>query len=1483
MAGDIAAQQAATPHLRLFQQAQLLKRQGRPVEAEALCAELLRTNPGHHDAWHLRGLLALERGGTEEGIKWIEESLRLRPEQPAAWSNLGNAWLSCGKPLEALECLQRALSLKPAYPAALYNQGNAQLAAGRLAEALASYEQVLRLDGQHVRAQSNRGLTLLKLGRREESRTAFARALELDPGFLDARRNLAACLLELGRCEEALASYEQLLQAGPQEVQALSGRGNALWRLGRMQEALASLSRALELDPRCLDALIHRGIVLQSLERQAHALQDYERALELAPGSLVALNNSGNALLALGEAACALERYDRAQALSCDSPDTLYNRAAALRELQRDAEAADCYAHLLRLSPGHEAALGQLFHLRMDSASWADYDSLTSQLRASLEHTKRITSPLSLLLLGDLGALPLICTRAYMQERYPQDLSLGPLVARGTPERLRVAYVSADFREHPVSYLLAGVLEHHDRQRLEVIGVCLAEADVSAQGARVRAAFDRCIDVKGRSDLEIAGLLRELEVDVAVDLMGLTEGARPGVFARRAAPVQVSYLGYPGTLGAPYIDYLIADSVVVPEGEEGHYSEGVVRLPGCFLPHDDRRELAPAPARAAAGLPPEARVLCAFTSPHKINPPMFDVWMRLLREIPGSVLWLNATEPPARANLEREAMRRGVDAARLVFAPHVSSMAEHLARQSLADLYLDTLPYNSHSTACDALWAGVPVITCAGRSLASRVAASALSAVGLPELITHSLIEYEARALELLRSPGGLKELRSRLEAQRTSAPLFNTAVYTHHLESAYRAMYQRSAEAAGVSRLRDHTSSARASLASSASSLEARLQRALELERAGELERAEAAYQEILGQEPGQPQALHRIALIALSRAPLARGIELLKRSVQGDPSQLVVLVHLARASLQAGQAAEAIAACERALALAPELPEALQVRGDAYLLLKQPQAALDDYDRALCHWPEQAALWCNRGLALQNLQRVLQALESYDRALALAPSAAAYHNRGNVLGTMLRFEEAQASYEAALRLEPSLASGHFLFGSLLHARAQCCDWREEAALRAEIIQGVQQGRLVSHPWVFLTAFDSPALQRQCAEAFARVELSVTEEPPWRGRYYRHDRIRVAYLSADFHQHATAVLAAGLFAAHDARRIETIAVSFGHDDASPLRQRLEGSFERFLDAHTLSDQQVQRQLRALEIDIAVDLKGYTANHQARLLARRVAPIQVSYLGYPGTLGLATIDYLLADRTVVPPEDQAHYSEQVIYLPGCYQVNDSRRALPAAAPTRAEAGLPGQGFVFASFNAQYKITAVMFDVWMRLLERVPGSVLWLLADNPAAVGNLRREAVARGIDPARLIFAPRLAPHAHLARQCAADLMLDTLPCNAHTSCSDALWAGLPVLTCQGASFAGRVAASLLKAAGAPELVTYTLKEYEERAIELATQPARLAELRARLVEGRARAPLFDTPRFARHLEVAYAMMMERHRQGLPPQGFAVPQGASAP
>jgi protein O-GlcNAc transferase len=642
----------------------------------------------------------------------------------------------------------------------------------------------------------DRGNLLQSLQHFHEAVECYDRALQVTPDFAVAFNNRGNALRALRRFDEALADFESALQLKPAFPPGLNNRGNVLRDMGRLQEALDSFTAALALSPGFAVAQCNRGHTLLDLKRPGEALACFEALLQDLPDDGEALFGRAAALLQSGQRLeQAAADFERSAAFGIERTEALVGQASVLAELQRYGEAAKCLAEVLAVAPEREYVRGSLLYSRLRICDWDELPARGADLISRVRRDERVTYPLLLLSLTDSPEQHLAHGRSFVAYKYPEVTSLGPCVARveaGAGRPLRVAYLSADFRDHPVSHLLVGALERHDREHFEVLGVSLRAGEGGVFEQRLRGAFDRFIDASECSDRDVAHLLREREVDIAVDLMGFTQGLRPGIFAHRAAPVQVSYLGYAGTLGAPYMDYLLADAVVIPPEDEPYYSEKIVRLPHCYLPNDDRREIGPTPTRAQAGLPESGLVLCAFTNAYKINPPVFDIWMRLLREVPQSVLWLRGMGNEARENLLREAQTRGVEGARLIFAPHVPSMAEHLGRHRLADLYLDTLPYNAHSTACDALWAGVPVLTCAGRSFAARVAASALTAVGLPELITHSLEEYERRALELAQQPQRLQELRTRLEQRRLSSPLFDTARLCRGLEAAYLEMHER-------------------------------------------------------------------------------------------------------------------------------------------------------------------------------------------------------------------------------------------------------------------------------------------------------------------------------------------------------------------------------------------------------------------------------------------------------------------------------------------------------------------------------------------------------------------------------------------------------------------------------------------------------------------------------------------------------------------
>ncbi|MFO1395979.1 MAG: tetratricopeptide repeat protein [Burkholderiales bacterium] len=573
-------------------------------------------------------------------------------------------------------------------------------------------------------------------------------------------------------------------------------------------------------------------------------------------------------------------------------------------------------------------------------------------------------------------------------------------------------------------------------------------------------------------------------------------------------------------------------------------------------------------------------------------------------------------------------------------------------------------------------------------------------------------------------------------------------------------------------------------------------------------------------------------------------------------------------------GRSADALAAFERALACAPRVPNYLNGRASALVALGRCDEALASCDAALVQAPNDTDLLVTRGIALYELGRHEDAVTTLDRAIAVRPDfSRALQNRGVALAFLRRHEDAARDLRRALALQPALP---YAAGSLLRSQLQMCDWPDLAARRDDVTRGVRAGLPVCDPFTFLAIANDPDDALVCAKVWsARYPVQAGAH----GATRSSERIRIAYLSSDLQEHATAYLVAEMLELHDRNRFEVAAVSWGRADASPMRARLVAACDRFHSVAGMSDAAVAAWIAEWGADIAVDLKGYTMQGRPGILARRPAPVQVSFLGYPGTMASTAIDYLIADPTaptVIPADADRCYTERVVRLPDTYQPNDRQRPI-ASTSSRADYGLPASGFVFCCFNNSYKLMPEQFDAWMRLLREVEGSVLWLLEGHPRTAGNLRREATARGVAESRLVFAPRMPVAEHLARHRAADLFLDTLSYNAHTTASDALWAGLPVLTCLGGTFAGRVAGSLVRAAGLPELVVETMADYEALALALARDPARLATLRRRLHDQRMTCALFDSERYTRHLESAYETMVARSRAGEAPAAFAVP------
>lgn len=612
----------------------------------------------------------------------------------------------------------------------------------------------------------------------------------------------------------------------------------------------------------------------------------------------------------------------------------------------------------------------------------------------------------------------------------------------------------------------------------------------------------------------------------------------------------------------------------------------------------------------------------------------------------------------------------------------------------------------------------------------------------------------------------------------------------------------------------------------------------AVRLHRLGQINAAVPYYKAVLALMPHEPDSLHNLGLIAQARGDLSSAMRLWSFCIAHNPGR--ANTHNAMGGLLArvGRLDQALAAHDQALAIAP-----------------------DDIDGLI-----------SRGNLLVRLGRNDEALVAYDRIIEIRPELPAPHaNRAGLLAVLKRPREAIESCRNVLRLEPTSAVAESL---KYREQIKICDWSDHAETMAAFEQRILT--FSDDPHAVLARCDDPLAQRLCSETYLGKRFPVPVQPLWTGEIYRHDKIRIAYVSSDFRDHPVAHLVAGLFERHDRDRFDITAYALSPSIGDVHRLRIEAAFPEFHDVSGASDLEIAQRIRAAETDILIDLNGLTGHLRPSIFAARPAPIQINYLGYPGTVGHGLVDYILADPIVAPRGREEAYCEQIIRLPHAYQINDDRKVIAAETVSRHQEGLPETGFVFASFNAHYKISPPVFDVWMRLLQAVPGSVLWLIGGREDAVLNLRAEAEARGVPSDRLVFSSRVDLQDHLARHRLADLFLDTLPYTAHTTASDALWAGLPLVTRIGEGFAARVAASLLTAVGLPELITDSLEAYEALALALARDPDRLQALRQRLIDQVPTTPLFNTDLSRRHIEAAYVGAWEIYQRGEQPKAFDV-------
>jgi len=775
----------------MIEEAFALHHSGQLDLAEIQYKKLLIYLPTNVSLLTMLGTIALQRGRLEDAVRIIGKSLQIDPNQTDALNNRGNALRDLKRLDEALVSYDRAIALKPDYAYAHSNRGNILKDLKRLDEALISYDRAITLNPKFSEAYYNRSNTLKDLKRLDEALASYDRAITLNPDYAEAYSNRGITLEDLSRLDEALASYDCAITLNPDYAEAYYNRGNTLQNLKRLNEALASYDRAIALNPDYAKAYSNRGITLKDLSRLDEALASYDRAIALNPDYVYAYSNRGNALQNLKRLDEALASYDRAIALNPDYAEAYSNRGSILQDLKRLDEALLSYDRAMALKEDIDFIFGISLHTRMRLCIWENLSNDINKLTYRINNGEKVSSPFNVLTLIDDSLIHRRTSEIYVNEKYSQSNVLKTISIYRRHKKIRIGYFSGDFRNHPVSYLTAELYETHDRNKFEVYAFSYGPDVKDEMHFRIQNGVDHFQDIRDMSDKDAATLARSVEIDIAVDLGGFTRDSRTGIFAMSAAPIQLSYIGYLGTMGANYYDYLLADQTIIPENNKEYYSEKIVYLPS-YQVNDSKKGIPDTIfTREDIGLPEEGFVFCCFNNTYKITPTIFDGWVRILKQVEGSVLLLLEDNETAKINLTRESARRGIPPSRLIFGKRLP-MTEYLARYRIADLFLDTLPYNAGTTASDALGMGLPVLTCMGNSFASRVGASLLNAVNLPELITTTQEQYESLAIQLALQPEKLKIIRDKLINNLPTAPLYDTPLFTRHLESAYLTMYDR-------------------------------------------------------------------------------------------------------------------------------------------------------------------------------------------------------------------------------------------------------------------------------------------------------------------------------------------------------------------------------------------------------------------------------------------------------------------------------------------------------------------------------------------------------------------------------------------------------------------------------------------------------------------------------------------------------------------
>lgn len=1333
-----------------------LQEKGKIVEAEAIYRNVVKNNPADFVCNYQLGVITFSNCDYSTALVYFECAKKVNSVYAPLWYNTGITLGRLGRYEEAIVNIDQAINIDPAYQSAVKQR-----------ESLIAF---------------------MKLDNNKPANTQTSAYSE--------KINRAFEMQAQGLLDDAVEMFYEILAGNPSDIPTLYSLGLIEITRKDPEKALTYFERCLVVRPDYALLWYNRGVVTHSLKQHDKAIESYEKALALDPGYKEAMINRGAVLVEMKRHKDALLNYEELLKVDPNNDKALCNRGIILTDFKLNDLAIQTFERLIQISPDYDYALGLLSFAKLHACSWENLAKYNSMIIEGIHAGKRVCKTQALLAISNEPREHLLCAQIFARHFYPVQEP----VWRGEVydhKKIRIAYISPDFREHPVGHLTAGIFENHDKDKFEIIAISLGIDDNSSLRERMLVAFDKFIDVRQMSSRDVAVMMREMEIDIAVDLGGYTADTRTDILAHRPAPIQVNYLGYSSTMGAEYIDYIIADRHIIPEEYQDCYSEQVVYLPDVYLPTDSSVKIAETtPPREEYGLPAEGFVFCSFNHDYKINPPMFDVWMRLLKMVPGSVLWLMKLNESAEQNLMKEAEARGIDASRIIFATRVPRIEDHLARYRLADLFLDTTPYNAHTTTSDVLRVGLPVLTCMGKAFAGRVAGSLLHAVGLPEMITHSLEEYENMALQLAREPDRLESLRRNLQENLSKSPLYDTSRYCRNLEAAYVAMYER--------------------------------------------------YQRC--EKPDK--------LTILPPELVSTNIENACKLTEAAISRITVNPYDAAGPFMLATARESVVAC---LLESGGLFEKLAgPLGKAHMSLMSAgvsQIASAGLDATYLYRissilgqnsnsPEFLSAWISVLLyaspdklhPLPSLEGVPHALQGIFRKY-LFTGPRMFIAIGEIDAYANYFSSLIGQIRKELECNPDSSFWNSIALDFINSANMIPLYFAHSSLK-----DAQQNRAFIIEHVISRHSSSPGLNYE----FQPYHNTV-------------NKIRVGILAAHFCPQTETYATLPVYRDLDKNLFEVILISQRGWGQDPLEQYCLEYADHNIGLNQKLADDVTR-IRELNLDLLWIGTNLTAvlNYMVQLSVHRLARLQVVGGCCPTTTGFKQIDLFVSGTFTESLDASQHYSEKLELVDGpahCFDMAKNVAEAVSTRFTRNGLGIDEDSVVYVSGANFFKIIPELIETWCTILCRVPKSRMILFPFNPNWTShypasnfllNLEKKVHAAGLSCNPFIIRSPLPARSDVVElMSVADVYLDSFPYSGMTSLLDPYEAGLPIVALEGEFQRERMSASVLRSLNLTECISTSREEYIEQAVRLGTDSAHRNITRNVFVESRQKIPKF--------------------------------------